>query len=99
MTSVVISCDEGVTFTHSTTNLVIGSTTVLAVDQTAAVNEGAATMWTNGDWTIGVSPTSSSFTIDTTEDGRTKPSAQTYSPASTITSGKVMLFGDIYREA
>ena len=98
MVSIVITCNEGVTFTHSATDIIIGGNSVspvLASTQTAAVNQGASTMWANGDWTIGPSPTSSSFTIDTTEGGRTKPTAATYSPAADITIGSVMLVGDL----
>jgi hypothetical protein len=98
MVSIVITCNEGVTFTHSATDIIIGGNSgspVLASTQTAAVNQGASTMWANGDWTIGPSPTSSSFTVDTTEGGRTKPTAATYSPAADITIGSVMLVGDL----
>jgi len=92
--SFVISCNEGVTFIDSA-SIVIGSTTVASGSINTASNEGASTMWTNGDWTIGASPTSSQFTFDTKEDGRTAPPASTYNPASGITVGNVMLFGDI----
>jgi len=94
ITTVVISCNEGVTFASGVA-LDIGGTVLGVADVTGAANEGATTMWANGDWTLGASPTSSQFTFDTTEAGRTKPSAATYSPAAGITTGKVMLIGDL----
>ena len=92
--TVVIACNEGVTFAAAAA-LTVNGVIVASGDVTTAVNQGASTMWANGDWTIGASPSSSSFTFTTTESGRTKPTAATYSPTGGITTGKVMLIGDV----
>jgi len=91
MTTVVISSAPDVTFS-SNAELTIGSSTFIAgSDVTNAANEGSATMWTNGGWHISAVLSSTSFTFDSTENGRAQPSAQTYNVVGGISEGRVNL--------